>query len=220
MANRIWLGHFSEGIVKTPSNFGQLGERPSNPILLDYLASHLIQGGWHMKALQREIVMSAAYRGVRATPQRLEAEELRDAILMVSGQLDPAIGGPAAKLDEKNKRRTVYGFVSRRKLDPTLALFDFPNPNQTSEQRMPTDVPLQRLFLLNSPLVLDAATQLSKRMESALSDDARITNAYRILLTRLATAQERKIGLEYLKTNPLPQYLQVLLASDEFLHVN
>ena len=220
MANRIWLGHFGEGIVKTPSNFGQLGERPSNPALLDYLASRLIANGWQMKALQREIVLSGAYKAARATPQRLEAEELRDAILMVSGQLDPAIGGPAAKLDEKNKRRTVYGYVSRRKLDPTLALFDFPNPNQTSEQRVPTDVPLQRLFMLNSPLVLEASTLLGKRFESAETDDARIASAYRILFTRAPSPQERKIGLEYLKSNPLPQYLQVLFASDEFLHVN
>ena len=220
MANRIWLEHFGEGIVKTPSNFGQLGERPSNPGLLDLLAWRLVENGWRMKALHREIVLSSAYRAVRAARQRLEAEQLRDAILMVSGQLDLTIGGPAAKLDEKNKRRTVYGFVSRRKLDPTLALFDFPNPNQTSERRMPTDVPLQRLFLLNSPLVLDAAAQLSKRVEASSNDDARIASAYRILFTRAATPAERKIGLDYLKTNPWPQYLQVLLASDEFLHVN
>ena len=220
MANRIWLGHFGEGIVKTPSNFGQLGERPANPALLDYLARRLIDNGWHMKTLHREIVMSAAYRATRAAPRRLEAEQLRDAILMVSGQLDSAVGGPALKFDDKNKRRTVYGFVSRRKLDPTLALFDFPNPNQTSEQRMPTDVPLQRLFLLNSPLVLDSAAQLAKRVETAANDEARIAGAYRILFTRSATAAERKIGLDYLKTSAWPQYLQVLLSSDEFLHVN
>ena len=213
MVNRIWLGHFGEGIVKTPSNFGQLGERPTNPALLDYLALRLIDYGWGMKALQREIVLSAAYKATRTNPQRLEAEQLRDAILMVSGQLDSTVGGPAAKLDEKNKRRTVYGFVSRRKLDPTLALFDFPNPNQTSEQRMPTDVPLQRLFLLNSPLVLEAAKQLAKRVET-------VEDAYRLLFTRAATPAERKIGVDYLKTASWPEYLQVLLASDEFFHVN
>ena len=214
MANRIWLEHFGgEGIVKSPSNFGQLGERPTNPGLLDYLAWRLMAGGWKMKPLHREIVLSAAYRAGRVAPQRLEAEQLRDAILMVSGQLDLAVGGPPLKFDDKNKRRTVYGFVSRRKLDPILALFDFPNPNQTSEQRMPTDVPLQRLFLLNSPVVLDAAGQLAKRVSD-------VAGAYRILFTRAPTPAERKIGLEFLKSNPWPQYLQVLLASDEFLRVN
>ena len=220
MANRIWLEHFREGIVKSPSNFGQLGEPPTNPALLDFLAWRLVSGGWRTKALHREIVMSAAYRAVRSTSQRLEAEQLRDAILMVSGQLDPAVGGPPLKWDDKNKRRTVYGFVSRRKLDPTLALFDFPNPNQTSEQRMPTDVPLQRLFLLNSPLVLDAAGQVSKRLEASGGDEARIASAYRLLFTRAPSPAERKIGLDYLKSNKWPEYVQVLLASDEFLHVN
>jgi hypothetical protein len=220
IVNRLWLTHFGEGIVKSPSNFGLMGERPTDPALLDFLAWRLVENGWRLKALQREIVMSAAYRATRTVPpQRLEAEQLRDAILFVSGQLDEAVGGPAVKLDEKNKRRTVYGYVSRRKLDSTLELFDFPNPNQTSEQRISTDVPLQRLFLLNSPLVLDASAQLSKRVESARNDDARLTAVYRILFTRPATAREREIGLGYLKSNTWPQYLQVLLASDEFLHV-
>ena len=102
-------------------------------------------------------------------------------------------------------------------LGPTT---DFPNPNQTSEQRISTDVPLQRLFLLNSPLVLDAAAQLSKRIEAGKNDDERITAAYRILFTRPPSVKERKVGFEYLKSNPWPQYLQVLLASDEFLHVD
>ena len=218
MANRLWLEHFGEGLVKTPSNFGQMGERPTNPALLDFLAWRLVANGWRMKALQREIVLSAAYRAVRGAPQRLGAEQLRDAILMVAGQLDLTLGGPPAKWDEKNKRRTVYGFVSRRKLDPTLALFDFPNPNQTSEQRMPTDVPLQRLFLLNSPMVLGAADELAKRVEAAGGDG--IASAYRLLFTRAPSAAERKIGLDYLRSNSWPNYLQVLLASDEFLHVN
>ncbi|HEY3740994.1 MAG TPA: PSD1 and planctomycete cytochrome C domain-containing protein [Bryobacteraceae bacterium] len=222
IVNRIWLAHFGEGIVKTPSNFGLMGERPSNPALLDFLAWRLIEDGWHIKTLQREIVMSAAYRAARANPQRLEAEELRDEILMDSGELDLSVGGPATKLDDKkNNRRTLYGFVSRRKLDPILELFDFPNPNQTSEQRISTDVPLQRLFLLNSPLVIDAATQLSKRVESASkNDNDRVATAYRILFTRPASPRERKIGLEYLKANPLPQYLQALMASNEFLHID
>ena len=220
MANRIWLEHFGEGIVKSPSNFGQMGERPSSVALLDYLAWRLVSAGWSMKTLQREIVMSAAYRAVRPAASRLEAEQLRDAILMVSGQLDLSVGGSAAKLDEKNKRRTVYGFVSRRKLDPVLALFDFPNPNQTSEQRTPTDVPLQRLFLLNSPLVLDAAEELAKKVEGLPSDEARLAAVYRTLFTRTASVGEKKIGLEFLRANSWPRYVQVLLASDEFLHVN
>lgn len=222
IANRLWLGHFGQGIVRTPSNFGQLGERPSNEALLDYLAWRLVQNGWHIKSLQREIVLSAAYRAARPAPVRLEAEEVRDAILYVTGDLDLTVGGPAAKLDEKNKRRTVYGYVSRRKLEPFLSLFDFPNPNQTSEQRVPTDVPLQRLFLLNSPLVIGASEALSKKIEGSQSDEAKIAAAYRRLFVRDPAPAERKAALEFLHTpgNGWPQYLQVLLASDEFLQVN
>jgi hypothetical protein len=113
----------------------------------------------------------------------------------------------------------VYGYVSRRKLDPVLSLFDFPNPNQTSERRVTTDVPLQRLFLLNSPLVAEAAENLAKL--SAESSD-RLTALYRRVLGRAPTAEERKLDLAFVGSNPAkwPQLAQVLLSSDEFLRVN
>ena len=101
--------------------------------------------------------------------QRMDAETLRDSLLFVAGNLDLQAGGPPAALDEKNRRRTVYGFVSRRKLDPMLALFDFPNPNSTSEQRVVTNVPLQRLFMMNSSFVEEQSAGLAKRLTG---DDA------------------------------------------------
>ena len=164
MVNRIWQHHFGRGIVETPSNFGNMGGRPSNQELLDYLAARFVENGWSVKAMHREIMLSAVY-GMssqdipansavdpddrllwRANWQRMDAETLRDSLLFVSGNLDLQAGGPPAALDDKNKRRAVYGFVSRRKLDSMLALFDFPNPNNTSEQRVVTNVPLQRLL--------------------------------------------------------------------------
>ncbi len=219
MVNRIWLGHFGEGIVKSPSNFGQLGERPANQELLDYLAWRFMDSGWSIKKLHREIVLSQHYQSERPQRRRLGAEEMRDSILAVAGTLDAAaIGGEAAELDAKNKRRTVYGFISRRHLDPMLSLFDFPNPNQTSEQRIPTDVPLQRLFLLNSPLVLDACEDLAKRIAN---ENDRVAAAYRLLFTRLPTPQEKKVADAFLAANGTwPEYLQVLFSSDEFLYVN
>jgi len=219
MANRIWQGYFGDGIVKSPSNFGRLGELPSNAALLDYLAWRFMDGGWSMKKLHREIVLSQHYQA--ASPDRkhrLSAEALRDSILAAAGTLDRAIGGEAMKLDEKNKRRTVYGFVSRRRLDPMLSLFDFPNPNQTSEQRVLTDVPLQRLFLLNSPIVLASCEDMAKRVEK---DKDPVTSAYRLLFSRMPTPQERKLADGFLAAKgTLPEYLQVLLSSDEFLYVN
>ncbi|MBV8821113.1 MAG: DUF1553 domain-containing protein, partial [Acidobacteriaceae bacterium] len=238
IANRIWLHHFGQGIVRTPSNFGQQGDRPSHPELLDYLASRLITDRWSLKALHREIVLSNTYQmssdlsdaGFAKDPdnrllwhanrRRVDVEALRDSFLAVSGALDLTMGGTAQKLNDDNKRRAVYGFVSRRKLDGTLSLFDFPNPNGTSEQRLDTNVPLQRLFFLNSSFVEQQSRLLSDRLARYGSDSARIEHAYQLLFGRAPTPEERKLALEYLKTAPWPQYTQALFASNEFSYVN
>jgi hypothetical protein len=241
IVNRIWQHHFGQGLVRTPGNFGELGERPSHPELLDWLAHRLIEKKWSIKALHREIMLSAAYQMSadysaanfavdpenrllwRANRQRLDAESLRDALLFVSGNLDLQAGGPPEKLDNTtNHRRTVYGFISRRKLDPMLALFDFANPNNTSDQRMTTNVPLQRLFFMNSELMAQQARSLAAKLQSEPDDTARIRKAYRLLLGREAKPQEIKLGLEFLHGGPeaWPQYTQVLLSSNEFGFVN
>ena len=151
--------------MRTPSNFGQLGDRPSHPELLDYLAYRFMEANWSIKAMHREILLSSTYalsaeysaRNYsvepenrllwRANRRRLDAEALRDSLLHVSGNLDLTAGGPAVKMTDQFKRRTVYGFVSRKKLDGMLALFDFANPNNTSESRIVTNVPLAKAFL-------------------------------------------------------------------------
>ncbi len=239
IVNRIWQHHFGQGIVRTPSNFGQLGERPSHPELLDYLAARFVESGWSLKALHREILLSATYALStehsaknfaldpenrllwHANRQRLDVEALRDSLLFASGKLDLTVGGPAARLTDDNNRRTVYGYVSRRKLDPLLALFDFPNPASTSEQRITTNVPLQRLFFLNSSLVERAAEGLSSQLEGA-SDEAKIRQAYRLLFNRDPTRAELKLGLEFVRPGreAWPKYAQVLLSSNEFLFVD
>src|SRR5262249_9772187 len=157
-----------EGIVRTPSNFGQMGERPSHPELLDYLAVHFVEDGWSIKRLHRRIMLSSVYMESaqasaeagaadpenrwlsHANVRRLDAEALRDEILFAAGNLDTAAGGKPAQLDLDNHRRTIYGFVSRRKLNPYLSLFDYPVPNATAEARNRTNVPAQRLFFMNS----------------------------------------------------------------------
>lgn len=230
MANRIWQGHFGEGIVRTASNFGILGERPSSPELLDYLAARFMDGNWSIKALHREILLSNVYQ-MTATPvaasekvdaenrlfwhypkRRLDAEEIRDSVLAVSGQLDLKAGGKAVKLDEAtNTRRTVYGFISRRRTDTMLSLFDFPNPNNTSERRIETNVPLQRLFLLNSPLMMNASAAI------AGPDPA---EAYRRIFARAPEKAEAQLAREYLaQGNAWAEYVQVLLSSNEFLYI-
>jgi hypothetical protein len=241
IVNRVWQRHFGYGLVRTPSNFGSQGDRPSHPELLDYLAGRFVLEGWSLKKLHREIMLTAAYglsdeaseRNYAEDPgnrllwrynrRRLDAEALRDSLLYVSGKLDLHAGGPAVRLDKENNRRTVYAYISRRQLDPMLALFDFPNPNSTSEQRLQTTVPLQKLFLMNSPFVIDQSTALAARVAAnASSDDQRITAAYRLVLQRAPTPAERRLAHDFIRRNAgaWPEYTQVLLSCNEFTYLN
>ncbi|PYV11938.1 MAG: hypothetical protein DMG07_18115, partial [Acidobacteria bacterium] len=241
MVNRVWLWHFGHGIVPSPSNFGQLGERPSHPELLDYLAARFVESGWSVKALHREIMLSAAYASSseesaenrakdpdnrllwRANLSlRLDAETLRDALLAVSGRLDRTMGGPPAPLDDDFRRRAVYGYVGRTNPNPTMTLFDFPNPTMTAERRAVTVGPLQRLYFLNSTFVSQAANALADRLsgERGATDPDKIKRAYRLIFGRPPTEQEAELGLRFLAGGSWAQYAQVLLSSAEFSSVN
>ncbi|HZL57008.1 MAG TPA: DUF1553 domain-containing protein, partial [Bryobacteraceae bacterium] len=235
IVNRVWQHHFGQGIVRTPGNFGAQGDRPSNPELLDYLAAEFVKNGWSLKKLHRTIMLSAAYR-LSAEPvakdiavdpdnrlvwrfnrQRLDAEALRDDLLFVSGRLDVKEGGLAEKIGEANRRRTVYCFVSRRKLDSQLALFDFPNPNNTSEQRNATNVPPQRLYFMNNEWVIAQAKAMAERLSG--TDTEKIDQAYSVLFQRAPTADEKKLALEFLHSagsKGWAEYAQVLMTSNEF----
>ncbi|MEZ5403925.1 MAG: PSD1 and planctomycete cytochrome C domain-containing protein [Bryobacteraceae bacterium] len=243
IVNRIWQHHFGNGIVRSPSNFGQMGERPTHPELLDYLAARLVESGWSLKAIQREIVLSAAYaRGTagdanakekdpdgrllsrfRVQP-RLDMEALRDSVLAVSGKLDRTVGGPAKPIADDNFRRSLYLTVSRTRLDPALALFDFPDANATAEQRAVTVGPLQGLFFLNSSFVSKQAAALDERLRREAGEEAgaRIERAYKLLYGRPPDAEEKKLGLQYVAGDggEWRQYLQALLGSAEFTSLN
>jgi hypothetical protein len=240
MVNRVWMYHFGRPLVGTPGNFGRLGEQPSHPELLDYLAARLVELDWSLKALHREIMLSRVYALSakalepnqtadpdnkllwRANRRRLDAEPMRDTLLFVSGELDERRGGEALKLiDSNNLRRTVYGFVSRRKLDGTLALFDFPNPVATSDGRVLTATPLQQLFFLNSEFTRKRAEALARQLESAGDDRARIARAYELLFQRRPAETEVRTGLEYLAQGGMwPLYAQALLSSNELLFID
>ena len=224
IVNRVWKGHFDTGILDTPSNFGQTGERPTNPELLEYLASSFVQNGMSIKKLHREIMLSSVYQlGTqnneanyakdsgnrmywRFNRRRLDAEELRDSVLSVAGNLDDALGGPSEELNPSYKRRTVYGKVSRYKLDTYLQTFDFPPPNISAEKRFTTTVPLQRLFLMNSDFMQIEAEELAKRVAPETDNRARIRKLYQLAFTRDASEEEIKLGLEYLHTEPSKEY--------------
>ncbi|HTB15170.1 MAG TPA: PSD1 and planctomycete cytochrome C domain-containing protein [Bryobacteraceae bacterium] len=224
IVNRIWKGHFGTGIVDTPSNFGIGGERPTNPDLLDYLATQFIRDGMSIKKLHRTIMLSATYQLSadndatnfakdagdrlywRVERKRMDAEQIRDAVLMVAGNLDNSLGGPSQDLTPAFTRRTVYGKVSRYKLDEYLQLFDFPSPNISAEKRFTTTVPLQRLFLMNSDFMQVESEELAKRVASEPDNRARIRRVYALAYGRDPSEEEIKLGLDYLHAEPMREY--------------
>jgi mono/diheme cytochrome c family protein len=241
LVNRVWEWRFGKGLVRTPGNFGQTGERPTHPELLDYLAGRLIDQGWSLKRLHREMLLSSVYalsaaRSAaedasdpdnrllwRFARRRLDVEALRDSMLAVSGTLDPAAGGAPLPLDAANRRRTVYAFISRQRLDPLLAAFDFPNPNLTSEQRVPTTVPTQRLFLLNGEFMDRQAQALSSRAKTETdgSAEARLRRLYALAYQRAPEPAEVARGLRFTAAGEeaWAHFAQVLLAANEFLYI-
>jgi cytochrome c553 len=219
MVNRIWQHHFGRGLVATPSNFGHLGEPPTHPELLDWLADRFVAGGWSVKAMHRMILLSATYQMSsrydpdsarvdgdnrllwRMNRQRLDVEPWRDAMLAVAGDLDQTLGGPSADLAKPdNCRRTLYGAVSRHNLDPLLRLFDYPDPNLTGDRRAVTIVPLQQLFVLNSEFMARQAHALATRLlDGKEADDAaRIQRAFLLVYGRPPREQEVQLGIRFL----------------------
>ncbi|MCW3097042.1 MAG: Protein of unknown function (DUF1553)/Protein of unknown function (DUF1549)/Planctomycete [Chthonomonadaceae bacterium] len=219
MINRIWQHHFGVGLVRTASNFGLLGEPPTHPELLDYLAKQFMDQGWSMKTMHRQIMLSATYQMSsgrnahndeidpdnryvwRASRRRLEIEAWRDSMLAVTGQIDLTLGGPSVSLSAANNhRRTFYAAISRHDLDPMLRLFDFPDPNATTDARMATTVPLQQLFVLNSEFMILEAKALSTRLHSdpTATDIDRIKLAYLLVNSRPPTDAEIALGLAFL----------------------
>ncbi len=200
MVNRIWRWHFGAGLVRTPDNFGRLGERPVNQPLLDWLAVRFVRSGWSIKAMHRLIMLSSTYqmstaydeRAARMDPEnrlhwrmnrrRLESEDLRDALLALSGCLDPDMGG--SLLQGKNheyvtstanrnydrydsRRRSLYLPVIRSALYDVFQAFDFPDPSVPNGDRATTTVASQALFMMNSKVALEQTRELAK---SLLSD--------------------------------------------------
>ena len=245
IVNRLWSAFFGQPLVPTPSNFGHSGDGPTYPELLDDLAVRFMDNGWSIKQLVREFVLSSTYRqtslvgrGVAAEPltnellgrmnrRRLSVEQWRDAVLWAAGELEYE-GGKSLELDDsKNMRRTVYGRVSRLKLNDLLMQFDYPDANVHAEKRSVTTSPAQKLFMLNSPFMLKRAQALAERITaSADKDESRIRNAYRTLFSREPDRDELAVAVLYLnkptvgETSRWDQYAQMLLASNEMLYVD
>jgi hypothetical protein len=233
IVNRVWKWHFGTGLVDSASNFGKLGEQPSNPELLEYLASWFADNGYSIKKLHRLLMLSAVYQSGtgdlpgaiakdagnrwywRANRRRMTAEEVRDSMLYVAGALDEKMGGPSEELTPAATRRTIYGKVSRYKLDGFLQLFDFPAPTISAEKRFTTNVPLQRLFLMNSDFTQQQAERLARILQSEPDNAARVKKAYRTLFGREPLREELTAGVDYLSAEPLRSYEERKTADDK-----
>lgn len=223
IANRIWHYVFGRGIVATPDNFGRLGEKPSHPELLDFLATRMQQNNWSIKSAIRALVTSRAFQVDSSTTsqmltrdpenkfltrfkvRRLDAENIRDSILSVSGNLDTQMyGGPAS---DNSSRRSVYLRVVRNRLHPFLASFDFPAPVATLGSRDVTNVPAQSLQMMNNEFVISAADRIaSQAQEWAESNDNLdqiVTGMFQSALKRQPSPNELKVTTDWIQQRKL-----------------
>ena len=240
MVNRIWQHHFGQGLVSTPSNFGFMGEPPSHPLLLDWLARRFIDSGWSMKRMHREILLSSTYRQSsafdrsnfaadgenrwlwRMDPRRLDVEAWRDGLLAVAGEQDLQIGGPPIEDILSSRRRTLYASIHRdirSTSDQFLRLFDFPSAWLSRSQRTVTTVPQQQLFLMNSPFMVARSQALARRLSVLEGKGNRIEQAFRLVFSRPPSETERKLALEFLRENPGEEQPKRLTRWEQYAQV-
>jgi mono/diheme cytochrome c family protein len=219
IANRVWQYHFGRGLVASASDFGHLGEKPSHPELLDWLTTQFVKRGWSFKQLHRLILTSATYRQAAVVPtpevarlkdpenrllwrmnsRRLDAEQIRDAILTVTGELDLKMGGAAGEYSKP--RRTIYSRVTRNVRDPLLEVFDAPDNFFSTAQRNTTTTPTQALLLINSQMMLQHARAFAAHLTQppARNDREVVSQAYRLTFGRNPEANELKSTLAFLE---------------------
>ena len=217
--NRLWMHHFGQGLVRTPSDFGTRGASPTHPELLDWLASELVRGGWSQKRIHRLILLSRTWRQgkaldsksrrvdpdnrllARRDSRRMDLESMRDCALQATGELDRRLGGRSETLFGaiESMRRSVYGRLDRQKVDGPYRIFDFANPDQHTPQRHETTVPQQALWWLNGPFGAARAKALADRARAAGgSDENTLAAMTGWLYQRKPTRAEREMALEFL----------------------
>lgn len=249
IVNRLWQHHFGRGLVATPNDFGSTGQKPTHPELLDWMAQELIDQGWKLKALHRQLMTSETYMQTNRMPddprlksdpdnllwwhrppRRLEAESIRDSMLVVSGLLDRTMYGPGT-LDPNMKRRSIYFFIKRSQLVPMMMLFDWPEHLVSIGQRQTTTIAPQALAFMNNPIARAAAEALANQ----LSDVQRIDEVFLKVLSRLPTDAERQAAFRFIaqaqKTRQeqnvsqpekmaIADFCQILLCANEFIYVD
>lgn len=267
MVNRVWHYHFGQGIVQTPNDFGFNGSRPSHPELLEWLAVRFRDGGFRIRDLHRWILNSRAWRRVayvardsqrlpdfqkglavdadnrwlwRREPQRLEAEAIRDSMLVVSGQLHAKMGGPGfqdvtivqnngttyyepQELDDVDVfRRTVYRFSPRGNRSALLDTFDCPDPASAAPKRSVTTTPLQALSLLNNAFVLRMSGYFANRVAREAGDDIQqqVRRAWQLAVARDPVPVEAQLSEALVRQHGLSALCRGLMNCSEFIVVD
>jgi hypothetical protein len=256
IVNRLWQFHFGEGIVDTPSDFGANGSTPTHPELLDWLASELMANGWSLKHLHRVILLSATWQQEsvpnpkamkvdaasrllwRFPSRRIEAEGIRDAMLLASGVLDLSMGGkgfdgfevemenvrhfhPKTSFGPADWRRMIYMTKVRQEKDAVFGAFDCPDASQVVPKRSRSTTPLQALNLLNSTFVMQQADLFAKRLQQEAGDSVpdQIKRAYQLAFGRQPAPAELKDAEAFIQTTGLLQFARAMLNANEFVFI-
>jgi hypothetical protein len=257
MVNRIWHYHFGQGLMHNPSDFGFNGGKPSHPELLDWLATEFMAGGWQLKHIHRLVMLSNAYRQSgnnnsqaaaidggnallwRYGHRRLEAEPIRDILLVVSGSLDLSMGGPGFDLFEANKnyvkvytpkedfgpaefRRMIYFQKPRMQQDGTFGVFDCPDSAQPVAKRNISTTALQALSLLNSPFVVQQSQKFAERLEREApgSIAAQVKRAFKIAFGREPDDAEQQAAESLIAKESLREFCRAMLNSSELVFIH
>ncbi|MCB1278796.1 DUF1553 domain-containing protein, partial [Prosthecobacter sp.] len=257
IVNRLWHHHFGQGLVTTPSDFGLGGDKPSHPELLDFLANELMTHGWSLKHIHKLIVMSQAYQQRsdevvpaaaqidsgnrllwRQNPRRLDAESLHDAVLAVSGKLNPEMGGPGYRdfnyteayapiydylTPDKPElwRRSIYRFIVRTTPHQFMTTLDCPDPANLTPSRAQTTTALQALTLSNNEFMLQQARYLATRIENETdSRDAAIRRAFDLCFQRSPTQDELTASTHLVAEQSLFALCRMLINANEFVYVD
>ncbi len=245
IVNRVWQYHFGEGLVRTPSDFGFNGDKPTHPELLDLLARDFRDSGGSLKQLHRKILLSHTYRQSskanpkaiaidadnrllwRFPPRRLEAEAVRDTLLAISGELDARMGGlgyansPLEPGEKNSKRRSIYRMIRHSIKDTLLDTFDCPDPSVRTPRRAITTTPLQALSLMNGAFTQQASEKLSQRIIREVGTDrsAQIHRAFWLTLQRSPSETEVARLLPLVEQHGLKELCWVLVNSTEMMTI-
>jgi hypothetical protein len=262
IVNRLWNWHFGTGLVDTPSDFGFGGGRPSHPELLDWLAEELVRRNWSLKEMQRLILKSETYQQSsyirdgadsesarqidvdnrllwRQNPRRLEAESIRDAVLFVSGKLNPDRGGPGFEDFQYQEayapiytyitadkpelwRRSIYRYIVRTTPNRFLTTLDCPDPANLTPRRMTTTTPLQSLALYNNEFMLRQASYFAERVEeeAGLHKQEQIARAFELAFGRQPTGKELILATDFVEQQGLFALCRSLINANEFVYVD